>query len=97
MLGDVVIAEPKALIGFAGPRVIEQTIRQKLPEGFQRSEFPARRHARRDARSIWRELKAAIGRSLRVMLGRPAAPRTAAGIDLPAETKAHASTGASTG
>lgn len=39
MLGDVVVAEPKALIGFAGPRVIEQTIRQKLPEGFQRSEF----------------------------------------------------------
>jgi acetyl-CoA carboxylase carboxyl transferase subunit beta len=38
-LGDVVIAEPKALIGFAGPRVIEQTIRQKLPPGFQRSEF----------------------------------------------------------
>jgi acetyl-CoA carboxylase carboxyl transferase subunit beta len=39
MLGDVIVAEPKALIGFAGPRVIEQTIRQKLPEGFQRSEF----------------------------------------------------------
>ncbi|RIY33090.1 acetyl-CoA carboxylase, carboxyltransferase subunit beta [Psittacicella melopsittaci] len=39
MLGDVIIAEPKALIGFAGPRVIEQTIREKLPEGFQRSEF----------------------------------------------------------
>ena len=39
MLGDLNIAEPKALIGFAGPRVIEQTIRQKLPEGFQRSEF----------------------------------------------------------
>lgn len=39
MLGDVIIAEPGALIGFAGPRVIEQTIRQKLPEGFQRSEF----------------------------------------------------------
>jgi len=39
MIGDVVIAEPKALIGFAGPRVIEQTVRQKLPEGFQRSEF----------------------------------------------------------
>ena len=38
-LGDVIIAEPKALIGFAGPRVIEQTIRQKLPGGFQRSEF----------------------------------------------------------
>lgn len=39
LLGDVILAEPKALIGFAGPRVIEQTIRQKLPEGFQRSEF----------------------------------------------------------
>jgi acetyl-CoA carboxylase carboxyl transferase subunit beta len=39
MLGDLIVAEPRALIGFAGPRVIEQTIRQKLPEGFQRSEF----------------------------------------------------------
>jgi acetyl-CoA carboxylase carboxyl transferase subunit beta len=39
MLGDVIIVEPKALIGFAGPRVIEQTVREKLPEGFQRSEF----------------------------------------------------------
>ena len=39
MLGDVILAEPGALIGFAGPRVIEQTIRQKLPEGFQRAEF----------------------------------------------------------
>ncbi|HYA66063.1 MAG TPA: acetyl-CoA carboxylase carboxyltransferase subunit beta, partial [Burkholderiaceae bacterium] len=38
-MGDVVIAEPKALVGFAGPRVIEQTVREKLPEGFQRSEF----------------------------------------------------------
>ena len=38
-LGDVILAEPRALIGFAGPRVIEQTIRQKLPEGFQTSEF----------------------------------------------------------
>jgi acetyl-CoA carboxylase carboxyl transferase subunit beta len=39
MLGDIHIAEPRALVGFAGPRVIEQTVRQKLPEGFQRSEF----------------------------------------------------------
>ena len=39
MLGDLNIAEPRALIGFAGPRVIEQTIRQKLPEGFQRAEY----------------------------------------------------------
>ena len=39
MLGDIILAEPKALVGFAGPRVIEQTIGQKLPEGFQRAEF----------------------------------------------------------
>ena len=39
MLGDITLAEPKALIGFAGPRVIEQTIKKKLPEGFQRAEF----------------------------------------------------------
>ena len=39
MLGDVILAEPNALIGFAGPRVIQQTIRQELPEGFQRAEF----------------------------------------------------------
>ena len=39
MLGDIILAEPKALIGFAGPRVIEQTIRQRLPEGFQSAEF----------------------------------------------------------
>lgn len=39
MLGDIIVAEPKALVGFAGPRVIEQTVREKLPEGFQRSEF----------------------------------------------------------
>lgn len=39
MLGDIILAEPKALIGFAGPRVIEQTIHKKLPKGFQRSEF----------------------------------------------------------
>jgi acetyl-CoA carboxylase carboxyl transferase subunit beta len=38
-MGDVVIAEPRALIGFAGPRVIENTVREKLPEGFQRAEF----------------------------------------------------------
>ena len=39
MLGDINVGEPKALIGFAGPRVIEQTVREKLPDGFQRSEF----------------------------------------------------------
>jgi acetyl-CoA carboxylase carboxyl transferase subunit beta len=45
MLGDIIMAEPKALIGFAGPRVIEQTVREKLPEGFQRSEFLLERGA----------------------------------------------------
>jgi acetyl-CoA carboxylase carboxyl transferase subunit beta len=67
MLGDVNIAEPKALIGFAGPRVIEQTIRQKLPEGFQRSEFLLD-HGMLDLIVDRRELKAAIGRALRFAL-----------------------------
>jgi acetyl-CoA carboxylase carboxyl transferase subunit beta len=64
MLGDVNIAEPKALIGFAGPRVIEQTIRQKLPEGFQRSEFLLE-HGMLDIVVDRRELKATITRVLR--------------------------------
>jgi acetyl-CoA carboxylase carboxyl transferase subunit beta len=64
MLGDVNIAEPKALIGFAGPRVIEQTIRQKLPEGFQRSEFLLE-HGMLDMVVDRREMKAAIARVLR--------------------------------
>jgi acetyl-CoA carboxylase carboxyl transferase subunit beta len=63
MLGDVNIAEPKALIGFAGPRVIEQTIRQKLPEGFQRSEFLLD-HGMLDMIVDRRELKDAIARFL---------------------------------
>jgi len=66
MLGDLNIAEPKALIGFAGPRVIEQTIRQKLPEGFQRSEFLLA-HGLLDAVVDRRELKATIARALRFM------------------------------
>jgi acetyl-CoA carboxylase carboxyl transferase subunit beta len=64
MLGDANIAEPKALIGFAGPRVIEQTIRQKLPEGFQRSEFLLER-GMLDMVVDRRELKASIARVLR--------------------------------
>jgi acetyl-CoA carboxylase carboxyl transferase subunit beta len=72
MLGDVNIAEPKALIGFAGPRVIEQTIRQKLPEGFQRSEFLLE-HGMLDLVVDRRELKAAIARVLRFGV-RAAAP-----------------------
>jgi acetyl-CoA carboxylase carboxyl transferase subunit beta len=64
MLGDVNIAEPRALIGFAGPRVIEQTIRQKLPEGFQRSEFLVD-HGMLDMIVDRRELKDVLGRVLR--------------------------------
>jgi acetyl-CoA carboxylase carboxyl transferase subunit beta len=66
MLGDLNIAEPKALIGFAGPRVIEQTIRQKLPEGFQRSEFLLDK-GMIDFVIDRREMKAAIARALRFM------------------------------
>jgi len=64
MLGDVNIAEPKALIGFAGPRVIEQTIRQKLPDGFQRSEFLLE-HGMLDVVVDRREMKDLIVRVLR--------------------------------
>ena len=67
MLGDLNIAEPRALIGFAGPRVIEQTIRQKLPEGFQRSEFLLE-HGFVDLVVDRRELKAAISRALGFMM-----------------------------
>jgi acetyl-CoA carboxylase carboxyl transferase subunit beta len=63
MLGDLNIAEPGALIGFAGPRVIEQTIRQKLPEGFQRSEFLLE-HGFLDAVVHRRDLKSYIARAL---------------------------------
>ena len=59
-LGDVILAEPKALIGFAGPRVIEQTIRQKLPEGFQRSEFLLE-HGMIDAIVPRKELRQKLG------------------------------------
>ena len=66
MLGDLNIAEPGALIGFAGPRVIEQTIRQKLPEGFQRSEFLLQ-HGMLDAVVQRRDLKNYISRALDFM------------------------------
>ncbi len=66
MLGDLNIAEPGALIGFAGPRVIEQTIRQKLPEGFQRSEFLLQ-HGMLDAVVHRKEMKGYIARALDFM------------------------------
>ena len=68
MLGDLNIAEPGALIGFAGPRVIEQSIRQKLPEGFQRSEFLLK-HGMLDAVVARSELKAWLARALEFFLG----------------------------
>ena len=67
MLGDIIIAEPKALIGFAGPRVIEQTIRQKLPKDFQRSEFLLN-HGMLDAILDRREMRPFLIKSLDFMM-----------------------------
>jgi acetyl-CoA carboxylase carboxyl transferase subunit beta len=78
MLGDLNIAEPKALIGFAGPRVIEQTIRQKLPEGFQRAEFLLEK-GMVDLVVDRREMKTVIAKALRFM---------GAALDEPASTAA---------
>ncbi len=71
MLGDANLGEPGALIGFAGPRVIEQTIKQELPEGFQRAEFLLE-HGMLDAIVDRRQMKAEIARLLRHMMGLPA-------------------------
>lgn len=68
MLGDVIIAEPKALIGFAGPRIIEQTIRKKLPDGFQRSEFLLE-HGMVDMVTHRRDLKKTLATVLRHLTG----------------------------
>ncbi len=68
LLGDVNIAEPKALIGFAGPRVIEQTIRQTLPEGFQRAEFLLE-HGMIDTIAPRREMRATVARVLEHLCG----------------------------
>jgi acetyl-CoA carboxylase carboxyl transferase subunit beta len=65
-MGDVVIAEPKALIGFAGPRVIENTVREKLPEGFQRAEFLLTKGAI-DMIVDRREMRAEIARLLALL------------------------------
>src|SRR5579872_6063572 len=77
MLGDLNIAEPGALIGFAGPRVIEQTIRQKLPEGFQRSEFLLD-HGMLDAVVHRKEMKPYIARALEFMTSADGKRRTSA-------------------
>jgi len=77
MLGDLNIAEPRALIGFAGPRVIEQTIRQKLPEGFQRAEFLLEK-GMVDLVVDRREMKSVIAKALRFMGAAPLEPATTA-------------------
>ncbi len=76
MLGDIHIAEPGALIGFAGPRVIEQTIREKLPEGFQRAEF-LKAHGMVDMVVPRQEMKATVARLARLLMKQPAPPKAA--------------------
>jgi acetyl-CoA carboxylase carboxyl transferase subunit beta len=92
MLGDLNIAEPKALIGFAGPRVIEQTIRQTLPDGFQRSEFLLE-HGFLDLVVDRREMKSSIVRFLRFAGFEPIAAETAdSSAERPESPAASAST-----
>ena len=71
-LGDVVIAEPNALVGFAGPRVIEQTVRQTLPEGFQRAEFLLE-HGAIDMIVDRRQMRDKIANLLTLLMRAPAA------------------------
>ena len=71
MLGDLNVAEPRALVGFAGPRVIEQTVREKLPEGFQRSEFLLE-HGQVDMIMHRKELRPRLAKILRQLQGLPA-------------------------
>ena len=78
MLGDLIIAEPRALIGFAGPRVIEQTIRQQLPDGFQRSEFLLE-HGMVDMIVERTRLPEVVASILRFMVGREQTPTHANG------------------
>src|SRR5688572_4085320 len=89
MLGDVHIAEPGALIGFAGPRVIEQTIREKLPEGFQRAEY-LREHGMVDMVVHRHQLRSTIASLCRLLTKAP--PRQIAStMPAPAEQPANAS------
>jgi acetyl-CoA carboxylase carboxyl transferase subunit beta len=82
MLGDVQIAEPGALIGFSGPRVIEQTIRERLPEGFQRAEYLLE-HGMIDMIVHRHDLKQTIANLLRLLMKQ--APVRGDGADLPAQ------------
>jgi len=90
MLGDVQIAEPGALIGFAGPRVIEQTIREKLPEGFQKSEY-LREHGMVDMVVHRHQLRPTLANLCRILTKAPAgqtaapAPSPVPALPAPAE------------
>ncbi|MBB5052151.1 acetyl-CoA carboxylase carboxyl transferase subunit beta [Afipia massiliensis] len=90
MLGDVHIAEPGALIGFAGARVIEQTIREKLPEGFQRAEY-LKEHGMVDMVVHRHDLRATLGRLCRLLTKAPATEGFAAAAPLPPDVPAVAS------
>jgi acetyl-CoA carboxylase carboxyl transferase subunit beta len=86
MLGDVQIAEPGALIGFAGARVIEQTIREKLPDGFQRAEY-LKDHGMIDMVVHRHDLRPTLARLCRILTKSPAvetAPKPAPSITMPA-------------
>jgi acetyl-CoA carboxylase carboxyl transferase subunit beta len=83
MLGDVHIAEPGALIGFAGPRVIEQTIREKLPEGFQRAEY-LEKHGMVDMVVHRHKLRATLAELCRLLTKAPPAPAAPAQLPVPA-------------
>jgi acetyl-CoA carboxylase carboxyl transferase subunit beta len=72
MLGDINVAEPNALIGFAGPRVIEQTVREKLPDGFQRSEFLLE-HGAVDMIIDRRDMRDRIADLLSILINKPRA------------------------
>jgi acetyl-CoA carboxylase carboxyl transferase subunit beta len=85
MLGDVQLAEPNALIGFAGQRVIEQTIREKLPQGFQRSEY-LKDHGMVDMVVHRHEIKATISRIARILSKAPPALTQNALVPVPAAT-----------
>jgi len=87
MLGDINVAEPNALIGFAGPRVIEQTVREKLPEGFQRSEF-LQEHGAIDMIIDRREMRDKISSILALLMaGRTKTPVSVAPASMPAEAE----------
>jgi acetyl-CoA carboxylase carboxyl transferase subunit beta len=89
MLGDVHIAEPGALIGFAGPRVIEQTIREKLPEGFQKSEY-LREHGMVDMVVHRHQLRPLLARLCRILTKAPATAEETAAVPLLAPAEANA-------